>query len=98
MNRLSTRLCVVVGLAVVLSTTACADQSSEEMNQAPPLTTGMDSAPQNENMNESQPPAPAPAAASEDVSEEERKELEAWMNEKLSEGQEQEAEGEKEGK
>jgi len=73
------------------------DQSGEEINQAPQQKTGQERASDKEGVNEIQPPASAPVAANEEVSEEERQELESWMDEKLREGREQEAEAGKQG-
>ena len=94
MSSLTLRVLVVVGLSAGFASIACTDQSSEEVYEVREQETGQES----ERVAEDVSGDPEPAAEIEVVSEEERKELQEWMDEKLREAQEHEAEEEKEEK
>ena len=88
MSSLSLRLLVVVGLSAGLASTACTDQSSEEIDRAQEQKTEPVSERETEDVSGNQEPAPPLAVEQEEMPEEQRKELQKWVDEKLREAEE----------
>lgn len=92
MNSLSLQILVVGGLLAGFVLAACTDQSIDDVNQVQ-QETGQKS----ESVVENPGRDPAPATGDEDISEQERKELQQWLDGKILEAEKHEAEIAREG-